>query len=279
MSKFVACLLLTLVSFATTAAASSLVQFHTPLGDWVLELYDDDKPVTVENFKHYIVDGRFRDTFVQRHEPAFVIQGGGYWVTNRSTPTAQLDVVLTYGMITNEYQVGRTFSNGYGTIAMARQGGNTNSATSQWFINLTNNAFLDQVDGGFTVFGRTLVGTNVLNRFYPPPGTSSGIYRAQVPGNPSLSTIPVLKANPTLADLIHTDISLPAWPVARIELLPDGVRRISWNSLSNLVNHVEYAEPAGGPLQLLVSTNGTGGTMLVLDAAPATSRIYRVRIE
>lgn len=273
MMRLIAC-----CGLAATAVAGSLAQFHTPIGDWVLELYDEDKPVTVENFKRYVTDGRFRDSFVQRHEPGFVIQGGGYAVTNRGTATAQLLVVPSYGPITNEYGVGRTFGNQYGTIAMARVGGQTNSATSQWFINLTNNAFLDQVDGGFTVFGRTLLGTNVLNRFHPPV-PAAGIYRAQVPGNPSLATIPVLKPQPTLDDLVFTDISLPAWPSLRIEVLAGGARRLSWTSLSNFVNHVEFAAWAGGPMQVLLSTNGTGGVMQVEDAAPTPTRIYRVRIE
>jgi cyclophilin family peptidyl-prolyl cis-trans isomerase len=270
--------LIAVLALAGPAWAGSLAQFHTPLGDWVLELYDEDKPVTVENFKRYIREGRFLGSFVQRHEPGFVIQGGGFAVTGRGTPTAQLVAIPTYGPITNEYQAGRIYSNQYGTIAMARVGGQTNSATSQWFISLTNNAFLDGVDGGFTVFGRRLLGTNVLNRFHPPV-PAGGLFRAQVPGNPSLATIPVLKTPPTLDDLVFTDISLPAWPNLRIELLPGGARRLSWTSLSNFVNHVEFAESARGPHQILISTTGTGQLMQVEDAAPAPLRFYRVRVE
>jgi hypothetical protein len=64
-----------------------------------------------------------------------------------------------------------------------------------------------------------------------------------------------------------------------MKLLPGGGRRLSWNSLSNFLNHVEFAESVGGAMRILVSTNGTGGTMQVEDPAPVPSRVYRIRIE
>src|SRR5205814_2006173 len=138
---------------------------------------------------------RFNNTFLQRWEPNFVIQAGGYYVTNKTTGP-EIDPVPTFPEIPNEYSVGRQFSNIYGTIAMARRSGETNSASSQWFLNLTNNAFLDTVDGGFTVFGKLTSGSNILDLFIPPPPTK-GIYRAQASfGNP-----PVLAANPGIKDL------------------------------------------------------------------------------
>src|SRR5688572_5645985 len=108
-------------------------------------------------------------------------------------------------MITNEYSVGRTFSNTYGTIAMARQPTRTNSASSQWFLNLKNNSFLDSVDGGFTVFGRVIAGTNVLNLFIPPPPVH-GIFRVNAGGG--LSTLPTLSTNPSFGDLIYVKVLL-----------------------------------------------------------------------
>jgi cyclophilin family peptidyl-prolyl cis-trans isomerase len=257
--------------------ADSLVQIHTPLGDLLLQLYDADKPATVGNFKRYITNGLFRDTMVQRWEPGFVIQGGGYWITNRNTTNASFETVTTYGNITNEFNVGRTFSNTYGTIAMARVGGQTNSANSEWFISLTNNVFLDSVDGGFTVFGTTLLGTNLLNRFNDT-STSNGIWYVNL--GTALPTLPVLSSNPTFNDLVYTDFSLPAWPQVTAQLGTNGTRLLSWNSLSNFVNNVDFTTNLVAPWQTLVSTNGTGGEMQVLDTnTVATPRFYRVRVE
>ncbi len=259
--------------------ADSLVQIHIPLGDMLVVLYDQDKPVTVANFRAYIESGRFKDSFVQRWEPGFVIQGGGYFVTNRATANALIDLVPTYPPIVNEYGVGRTFSNVYGTMAMARVGGKTNSATSQWFLNLGNNAGLDSVDGGFTVFGAVMAGTNVLERFNNLNAATNGVWLYKELGG-ALSKLPVLSPNPSINDLVYTSFSLPAWPRVKFAMDPDGTRRLSWNSLSNFVNHLEFSATVPPVWTTLVNTNGTGGTIEVKDARPAAGRgIYRVRIE
>lgn len=250
-----------------------LVQFRTPLGDMEVEMYEIDKPVTVQNFVNYVDSGRFQDTFVQRWEPNFVIQGGGYFVRNRGTTNEDFALVPTLGQITNEYSVGRTFSNTYGTIAMARVGGQTNSATSQWFFNLTNNAFLDRVDGGFTVFGRVLRGTNVLERFRSTAATN-GVFRVNAGG--ALNTLPVLKQQPTFDDLVYTAISVLRVQVARN---PDGSRAVSWNSISNAPNRVEFTTEFPARWQTLISTNGTGAPITVSDSSPDPFRTYRVSVD
>lgn len=263
-------------SLAAGRAADSLAQVHTPLGDWLLVLFDTDKPVTVANFKEYVATGRFRDSFVQRWEPGFVIQGGGFFVTNRFKSNPAIASVPTFGSITNECSVGPTLSNTYGTIAMARAGGQTNSATSQWFLNLADNAGLDTVDGGFTVFGRVAVGTNLMNRFNRT-SVANGIFPLNLGG--ALYQVPVLSPAPTFGDLIYSEFSLPDWPRVRIAV-DAGRLRLAWNSLSNFVNHLEFA--SGFPLawQTLVSTNGTGQTIEVFDERPGTAGgCYRVRIE
>jgi Peptidyl-prolyl cis-trans isomerase (rotamase) - cyclophilin family len=130
-----------------------------PVGTVTLELYDEEKPITVENFLSYISSGRYENSFSHRLDPGFVLQGGGFTLNGNS-----IESVPTFGPIQNEYSSGEIFSNLYGTIAMARVGGQVNSATSQWFINLGNNAFLDTVDEGFTVFGHVVSGFEVLER-------------------------------------------------------------------------------------------------------------------
>ena len=180
--RLFASLALLLAFAAPLRAATTLATFNTSVGIMKVEFFDEDKPVTVSNFIKYVSSGRFDNQIIHRWEPGFVIQGGGYRV-DTSTEPYQLLNVERFGTITNEYSVGRTFSNTYGTIAMARVARQTNSATSEWFFNLGDNSFLDDVDGGFTVFGRVLEGTNVLNLFRTAPG-SAGIYtnRTVLPG-------------------------------------------------------------------------------------------------
>lgn len=129
--------------------AGTLVDVSTPLGDFQLELFDATAPITVTNFLNYVTSGRYDGTIVHRSDPSFVIQGG--WLT---FDEAQ-DTFFTLsndGTISNEFHD----SNIRGTIAMARVGGQVNSATSQWFINVEDNTGLDSVDGGFTVFGEVI---------------------------------------------------------------------------------------------------------------------------
>jgi cyclophilin family peptidyl-prolyl cis-trans isomerase len=149
---------------AVPAYAGTLVDVHTPIGTIRIELYDQDKPITVQNFLSYIESGRYRNSFFHRLDPGFIVQGGGFRIVQTESENT-LDAVQTFAPIENEYSAGTTYSNLYGTVAMARVGGDINSATSQWFINLTDNAFLDTVDEGFTVFGHVVSGFEVLERF------------------------------------------------------------------------------------------------------------------
>lgn len=253
--------------------AGTLAQFRTTLGDIDVELFSDDKPVTVENFSRYVKSGAYTNMFFHRWVPGFVIQGGGYFVTVISNKTV-IDSVPRLGTITNEYAMGRTFSNTYGTIAMARVGGATNSATSEWFFNLGDNRALDAVDGGFTVFGRVLRGTNVLNRFNNT-SVSNGVYRLQL--QVPLNELPVLSTTPAFQDLIYVDISLLKVQVAAALA---GGAEISWMSVSNRPNHIEYTEVLPPRWQSLLATNGTGGLLRFVDSeARGRARFYRVRVD
>jgi len=129
------------------AHSQSLVRVDTPAGNFVIELFDDIAPETVQNFISYIALQRYRDSFVHRAEPGFVIQGGGWTVSG-----PQFGRVDKGPTIINEFSE----SNVRGTIAMAKVGGNPNSASSEWFINLSDNTGLDAQNGGFTVFGRVI---------------------------------------------------------------------------------------------------------------------------
>ncbi len=169
--------LLTTVAPAPVSGAEDravIVRVETPLGSFEIELFPDVAPITVANFLRYVEDGDFADSFIHRSVPGFVIQGGGF-VFAGDAPAA----IATRPPITNEF--GR--SNLRGTIAMAKQGGDPNSATSQWFINLADNAAaLDTQNGGFTVFGQVIGGgMAVIDALAAVPIFSAGNPFAELP--------------------------------------------------------------------------------------------------
>ncbi len=150
---------------AGTSVAGSLVRMTTPVGSMTLELFDKDRPVTVQNFLTYIKKGRYAETLSHRLLTNFVLQGGGFALKGNT-----IEAVKTFDPIKNEYDGRPAFSNVKGTITMAKVDGNPNSATSQWFINLKNNntgaaesGNLDLQNGGFTVFGRVVTGLTTLD--------------------------------------------------------------------------------------------------------------------
>jgi cyclophilin family peptidyl-prolyl cis-trans isomerase len=120
----------------------------TPLGDIEIELLEEDAPKTVANFLNYVESGRYDKTFIHRKVSGFVIQGGGFAFIDGAAPPIE-----TFPPVENEFKV----SNTRGTVAMAKIGGQPDSATSQWFINFKDNsASLDVDNGGYTVFARVI---------------------------------------------------------------------------------------------------------------------------
>lgn len=156
----------------TTNSTNTIVRFTITGGDLIgtmdVELFDHDKPETVRNFLTYIQSGAYQNLFFHRCVPGFVLQAGAARVANPRSPAlfGQYFPVPSFGAITNEFNAGPLLSNTYGTLAMAKRGGNPNSASTDWFFNLSNNSTnLDNQNGGFTVFGQVLTGTNVLEHF------------------------------------------------------------------------------------------------------------------
>ncbi len=132
-----------------------MVKFETSLGDFVVELLTDDAPVTVRNFLQYVDDGHFDGTVFHRVIPGFVIQGGGM--------NADMEQKKTRKPIENEATNG--LKNLRGTLSMARTN-DINSATSQFFVNLADNAFLDHQgprNYGYAVFGKVVEGMDVVD--------------------------------------------------------------------------------------------------------------------
>ncbi len=131
-----------------------MITIKTNHGDIAVELFDDKAPISCENFRQYAKDGHFDDTIFHRVIPNFMIQGGGMDATMASKPTRE--------PIKNEADNGE--SNVRGTLAMARAGV-VDSATSQFFINLRDNDFLNHGtrDFGYAVFGRVSDGMDVVD--------------------------------------------------------------------------------------------------------------------
>ena len=134
-----------------------MILFETTLGNITIELFETDAPETTANFKQYVEDGFYNGTIFHRVIDGFMIQGGGF-----EPGMIQKD---TRDPISNEASNG--LSNNRGTIAMARTM-DPHSATAQFFINVTDNDFLnfrsETPDGfGYCVFGRVFDGLDVVD--------------------------------------------------------------------------------------------------------------------
>lgn len=151
------------LAVASLPAAATIVEFETVLGNIQVNLYDESTPETVENFLAYVKSGAYDSSFFHRSVPDFIIQGGGFEYDEGDDRLQSID---TGSPVVNEPE----WSNRKGTIAMAKQGGKPNSATSQWFFNLDNNhANLDVQNGGFTVFGEVISGMDIIENIADLP--------------------------------------------------------------------------------------------------------------
>jgi cyclophilin family peptidyl-prolyl cis-trans isomerase len=132
-----------------------MIRFETTHGAFTVELFPKEAPVSAENFQRYVDDGFYDGTIFHRVVPGFVIQGGGL--------TPDLANKKTRAPIANEAKNG--LKNGRGYLSMARTS-DINSATSQFFVNLVDNAFLDHGsrDYGYAVFGKVAEGMDVIDK-------------------------------------------------------------------------------------------------------------------
>lgn len=153
---------------APAAAAMDYAVIRTSMGNIVVELDRAKAPITVENFLTYAKDGFYNGTVFHRVIPGFMVQGGGFGADAKQKATRPT--------IRNEWTNG--LKNTRGTLAMARLGGRADSASSQFFINLKDNGFLDEPrDGsGYAVFGRVLSGMEVVDAIaMVPRGSRNGM--------------------------------------------------------------------------------------------------------
>ena len=143
------------LSAAAFAAGDPQVSLKTTMGEIVLELDQEKAPKTVANFLAYVKSGFYKGTIFHRVIDGFMIQAGGM--------DAKLQGRATRKPIKSEADNG--LSNIVYSVAMAREA-NPDSATSQFFINVADNAGLDypNMGGGYTVFGRVVKGQEVVDK-------------------------------------------------------------------------------------------------------------------
>ena len=198
-----------LVAGAALAADAPKVKFATTAGDFVVEVYPDMAPKTVENFLQYVRDKHYDGTVFHRVIENFMVQGGGFDAKYTQKPTRA--PVVHEG---REALARGGPKNVVGTLAMARTN-DPNSATAQFFINVKDNAFLDptpippgdpvprfEYQGrvyentpranllnapqlfGYTVFGKVVSGMDVVNKIKAMPTGAGGPFPSDVPQTP-----------------------------------------------------------------------------------------------
>jgi len=285
--------LIVLLLAAFRGQAGTLVQFHIFIGanfyagDIEVELYDQDKPITVKNFLSYLNAGYYQNDFFHRCVPGLVLQGGGASTANPPGTNAFVEwsyVPAVFGPITNEFLSGTRRSNTYGTIAMARTT-DLNSATSQFFFNLADNSgSLDNSTNYYCVFGQVLRGTNILNLFNTVPQDGIGIINMESfygvsPDTAFVSQLPVdyaSNAAPRYEDLMYMKINTLSLQAAK---LANNAMQLSWNSISGLTNNVEYTTNAADTWQVLTNIVGNGNAAVAVDTNKmAGPRFYRIHV-
>lgn len=192
---------------AQAQAENTLVRLHTTQGPIDMQLLDADAPKTVANFLAYVNGGDYQDVFFHRSASNFVVQAGGFrWV---AASASCCQAVTSRGKVQNEFSATR--SNLRGTVAMAKVGSDPDSATSQWFVNLGNNAAnLDQQNGGFTVFARvTIPSMATVDRIAALPIVNAGAPYNELPVSGWVPKTPILRSN--LALIERTTVLPPRW--------------------------------------------------------------------
>lgn len=172
-------LALALGSTASAAGKNPIVLIETSMGNVKAELFADKAPISVKNFLDYANSGFYKDTVFHRVIPGFMAQGGGLTAALQPKPDNKPP-------IKNEAANG--LKNDRGTLAMARTGA-VDSATSQFFINVVNNDFLNHRDEtqagfGYAVFGKVIDGMDVVDKMVAAPQKRQNAVFQNVPETP-----------------------------------------------------------------------------------------------
>lgn len=235
--------------FGVSDARGPIARFDTASGAIDVELFSEVTPLSVANFRAYVNGGRYKDTFIHRAMPGFVIQGGGYKIA------PDVPHIAAFAPVKNEFQR----SNLSGTIAMAKLGGDPNSATSEWFFNLADNsANLDNQNGGFTVFGKILA---------KGLGRAQGVAGLQIANlGGALTDCPII--NYKAGQQLTTDNLVAVRSVTEIPLLPAANTTASYLKLTAVSSNASLLKATLiGPELNLVSVGSAFGEATVTISA------------
>lgn len=249
-----------------SAQENTLVRVNTTYGSFTIELFDNDTPATVANFLGYVDRGDYSRSFFHRSQPDFVIQGGAYrWrrdcATGMDPATCSVAQINQQPVVKNEPGI----SNTQGTLAMAKQGGIVDSATSQWFVNMTDNSEnLDNQNGGFTAFGRVLGdGLSVLRPANNLPLLN--INRLQNVDSP-VTELPVrdLDVSPTVSPRAPAEANLVMMYMNRVERYSEAVHVFEYRyaELTTSINAGELGNLSANMRQI------SGGPDIIFELIP-----------
>lgn len=176
-------------SIAAAADKNPVVLVETSMGNIKIELFAKEAPISVNNFLDYANSGFYKDTVFHRVIPNFMAQGGGMTADLQPKPGNKPPI---------KNEAGNGLKNNRGTVAMARTGV-VDSATSQFFINVVNNDFLNHTNDtpqgfGYAVFGKVIDGMDVVDKMVAAPQKRQNPVFQNVPATPIvIKAVKVLK--------------------------------------------------------------------------------------
>ena len=233
--------------FDDTEINGSVVSIETPAGTFHIETFDEVTPVSAQNFLDLIIGGNFENSIFHRLEPGFVLQGGGFRFDGDDT---QLSSVENFGTIINEFDnwfdpelgglAAGTPLNVRGTLSYARLGGDPDSATSQFFVNLNDNSEnLDNQNGGFTVFARIIYdGLDVIDQLAASTIVNAGGAFATLPvvdleEGQFIERPNLLQTTSSIVDELSYEVTVTAGGEYLDATITDGVLTLSGTEAAN----------------------------------------------
>ena len=245
-------------NFSDPNASNGVVNVVTTSGTVQIELLNQQAPVNVKNFMSYVDGNKYDGTIFHRSVSNFVVQGGGYTVAG-SAPNTTLNHIVTAPPVANEYSVTR--SNVRGTVAMAKVGNDPNSATSEFFFNVANNAAnLDNQNGGFTVFANVKTGLDKVDAINAIPTKNLGGAFTEIPTVNNFTGTTVAQANASNFVTIN-DMQV----VSRGELL-------TFSVIGNTNPTLVTPTIVGNNLTLDYSATATGSSVIQIRATDLSGR-------
>ena len=268
----------------TNSPGRSIVELEVRyVGTLRIELFDRDKPASAKNFLRYVMENNYTNSLIHRSITNSIFQGGSLRIIDFGGGSKAVVPVEEKPAVTNELMTGGFFSNQRGTIALAHYAGQTNVSTCHWFINLTNNSYLDvaNTNNSYVVFGRVISGLENLDKLNPGP-TNTTIKILNLGGY--LTDAPV-KPTATVSTVSYDDLLTVNYRVITLDMdlkvqrSGSNISVVSWRSVSNKQHTVSYTQPIGAAWTNLLTTNGNGATQSFQHTNNSPSGFYRLQYQ